>query len=300
MDDSESLDEINEKLKKLTEERQNILSKASERSANNEKSIRSRLFDIDKQINELMQKRKKKLQKKYTRPVIEPNANPGKPRVPLYVPGTRPKLAKKKSDPEKTAIKMVPDWFEGDDEQKALEGIVYPQDTTDRRPFDMIARYRALIGQSNDFRRHKLKVDDNSTETIILMLDAFAQQFGGELTFTNDHLSFDDSVHRTACGVANLGGTHLLAGNYVPSAGFTFTFNRDYDKDLTATDDAMDDFIVEFAADLATHLNCPIEYIRVLSVERNPDGSPTSIVRFGLTCPDQSETQNLADSLRVC
>ncbi|CAF4808737.1 unnamed protein product [Rotaria sp. Silwood1] len=128
----------------------------SQRGTSSSKANRQR---IDERINELIRMRKQKLQKTYTRPVIQP------PTISVAVP--RPKLdtqprsdvAQMNTERNKITLKMTPVWFETDNQQVALKGIVYPSNTTDHRPFNTVARYRIMIGQSNDFCKQALAVD---------------------------------------------------------------------------------------------------------------------------------------------
>jgi hypothetical protein len=110
-----------------------------------------------------------------------------------------------------------------------LKNIKYPPNTTEHRPFNTIARFRAVKEETNDFTSKSIEVKEDSTETLVLALDAFIQQFGGKLSFTNDDLWFQESTHRFACGVANLGSAHLLATEHISSAKFALIINLDYD-----------------------------------------------------------------------
>lgn len=141
-----------------------------------------------------------------------------------------------------TELKMTPLWFEQEDQQEALKNIVYPPGIIDQRPFDSVARYRAAFNKTNNFRKKTIKISKTSTETLIIALDKFAQQFGGYLSFTNKEISFNQSAYWTACGIATLGSVHLLATNYIPTARFAFNTNLDYKKDLAKSDETMANF----------------------------------------------------------
>ncbi|CAF3998749.1 unnamed protein product [Rotaria sp. Silwood1] len=268
----------------------------SQRGTSSSKANRQR---IDERINELIRMRKQKLQKTYTRPVIQP------PTISVAVP--RPKLdtqprsdvAQMNTERNKITLKMTPVWFETDNQQVALKGIVYPSNTTDHRPFNTVARYRIMIGQSNDFCKQALAVGENSTETLILMLDAFAQQFGADLSFTNDELPFDKSAYGLACGIANLGNAHLLAANYVPTAKFSVILNLDYNKSFAGSDDSLKDFLFNFSKAIAQTLNCSEEYIKVFSIEKSAEISNSTIIHFGFTSPNQKETKQIAHDFQT-
>ena len=299
MTDLEGVYDVNEEIKKLKIERDQLVMKSNARGASADYNLTKRIDKLNERISELMKERNKSLRKTYTRPVIHPSTTPNLKQPAKIDNALRPKIAKATVGRNETTVKMTPSWFEPDDQQAALEGIVYPPDVVDKRPFNTVARYRMLTGQTNDFRRQALLVDDDSTEGLIMMLDAFAQQFGGELSFTNEDFPFSESARRTACGVANLGSVHLLASNSVPTARFSFPLDLDYDKDLVGSERGIEDFILNFARDLAQLLNCPEDYIRVFSVDKTPDGAGGAMINFGITCPTEAETERLARELQV-
>jgi hypothetical protein len=196
-------------------------------------------------------------------------------------------------------FQMVPAWFQPSDREAAVKDIVCPDDVTDKRPYETVACYRAAIGQSNNFNRNPLDVSEKSTETLMVSLDAFAKQFGGELSFTNKDLSFENSVEQMASGIANMGSVHLLATDSLPTAVFIFKISLDYNKDLARTPETMGNFITNFSTAIAKKLGCENDYVRVLSVEKSSGEVRTSQVKFGLTIPDPNETKRLADTLQV-
>ncbi|CAF1364440.1 unnamed protein product [Rotaria sp. Silwood1] len=189
---------------------------------------------------------------------------------------------------------MAPLWYEYNDPQQALKGIVYPPNAVELRPFNTIACYRMTIGQSNNFRQHPISVSENSTETLILMLDTFAQQFGADLSFTKNDVLFDRSAYRIACGVANLGNVHLLVTNYIATAKFSVMINIDYDKSLAGLDDTIKDFLLNFSERIARKLNFSEEYLRICSVEKLPETPNMMIVHFGFTTPNRKDTEQIA------
>ncbi|CAF3454304.1 unnamed protein product [Rotaria socialis] len=298
MDNLNNVNDFNKVIKQLTEERDALVIKSNNRGTGNSNTISKRIEELNERINELIRKRNQKLRKAYTRPVIEPPTSATV--VPCVKLGTelRPNITKMNIGHDKTKLKMAPSWFDADDEQEALKGIVYPSDTVDQRSFNTVARYRMATGQSNNFRQQPINVDENSTETLILMLDAFAQQFGADLSFTNGELPFDESAYRTACGVANLGSAHLLPTNNIPTAGFSVLVHLDYDKNLAKSNDTMKDFLLNFTQAIARKLNIPEDYVRVFSVEKSVETPNTTIVHFGLTSPNQKETKQMADDFQ--
>ena len=146
-----------------------------------------------------------------------------------------------------TKLKMAPEWFKHKKYDEALKSIVYPEGITENRPFDTVAKYRAAVNKPNsDFQYKSINVNENNTETLIIALDKFTQQFGGELSFNNETLTFEETAHRTACGIANLSSAHLLATNYIPAAQFSFLVNRDYENDLGRSVETMQNFYIRF------------------------------------------------------
>ncbi|CAF3744369.1 unnamed protein product [Rotaria socialis] len=189
-----------------------------------------------------------------------------------------------------TAFKMTPAWFKLDDEAKVLKNIIYPANIANKRPFNTIARYRAVIGKTNDFSHESLLVSDDQTETLVLALDAFARQFGGDLSFTNEDLSFEESAHCTACGVANLSSAHLLATNYVPTAKLTFEIGIAY-KELAKSEETMQNFAMSFVQAIVDVLSCENDYIRILSINLSSKSKGQVEVSFGITTPSQEKTE---------
>ena len=198
-----------------------------------------------------------------------------------------------------TEFKMTPYWFEIEDQQKALQGIVYPDGVTDHRPFDSVARYRAVIKKTNNFKRKSLSIGEKLTETLVIALDKFAQQFGGDLTFTKKDISFTQSAHRTACGIGDLGSAHLLATNHIPTAKFVFKTKLDYKKDLAKSEDTIRNFILSFSTAIAETLRCENDYVRVLAIEKDDRDGGKAKVNFGITTPEQVQTEILANDLEV-
>lgn len=296
MTDLEGVYDVNQEIKKVKIERDELTRKSDARGASTDNKLIKRIDKLNERISELMKERNKNLRKTYTRPVIQASTTPNLKQQAKIDNALRPKIARATVGRHETTVKMTPSWFEPDDEQAALKGIVYPPDVVEKRPYNTIARYRMLTGQTNDFSHKALLADENSTEGLILVLDAFAQQFDGELSFTNEEFPFSESARRTACGVANLGSVHLLASNSVPTARFTVPLDLDYDKDLVGSEKGIEDFILTFSRDIAQLLDCPEDYIRVFSVDKTSGGAR---INFGITCPTEAETERLARKLQV-
>jgi hypothetical protein len=198
-----------------------------------------------------------------------------------------------------TTLKMTPMWFKLDDKKTALKDIIYPMDGTDRNLINIVARYRTMINKSNDFRHEPLQVNQNSTETIIIALDAFARHYGGELSFTNENLSFMDCAEQTACGVANLGSIHFLPAHFIPTAKFSIKLNLNYDRDLAQSNSLMKNFILNLNKEIARLLKCKNDYIRIFSIEKIDHKHEMIKIHFGLTTSDKNQTISLARHFQV-
>lgn len=199
---------------------------------------------------------------------------------------------------KQTTIQMVPAWFQPNDRQAILKETVFPDDIPDKQPYETVACYRAAAGKSSNFKRDPLNTSDRSVETLILSLDAFAKQFGGQLNFTNQDLSFDNGAEQMASGIGNMGSVHLLATDSLPTAIFDFKVGLDYKKDLARSSETMGNFASNFSTAVAKALGCKYDYVRVLSVEKTAE-TKVSSVKLGLTCPKPTETKRLATRLQV-
>ena len=201
-----------------------------------------------------------------------------------------------------TTLRMAPKWFELDDSNDALKNIRYPNGIREdvEHQYDVIARYRSLSSdETNDFIAKPIELNEGNTETLIVGLDDFVQQLGGELTFTNDEFTYEEATHRTACGVANLSSAHLLAANYLSTAEFHFLLDLDYSSDLARTNETMQNFILNFSDSIAYLLQCPNDYVRVNSLQKPGKKRRETTINFGLTTPDLQKTEELAQQLQV-
>lgn len=170
----------------------------------------------------------------------------------------RPKIAQITVGKNSTELKMAPEWFTIEDQSKALKHIRYPEGTTrtQQTTFDTVARFRTAEGRpNNNFCKHSLQAEESSTEVLVVALDRFIQQFGGQLNFTDETVSYEEATHRAACGVANFSSAHLLATDFVPTARFTFDIALDYQTDLARTSETMQDFVLSFSHAIASILD---------------------------------------------
>jgi hypothetical protein len=186
-----------------------------------------------------------------------------------------------------------------DDKEQEDEDIVYPIGVVDFQPYKTIARYRRTIKQSTNFREKPLNVADDSTETLILGLESFAQQHGCALSFTDADQRFDRSIYQAACGVIDLGSVHLLATDSLLTANFQFEIDLDYDSEITQSKDKVEEFVVDFCEAISQVLSCANNNVRVFSIDKLAKKSGRSHVNFGLTTPDQTRTEQLAHDLQV-
>ena len=201
-----------------------------------------------------------------------------------------------------TSLRMAPTWFELDNSNDALKNIRYPNGIKKdaEHQYDVIARYRSLSGEeTNDFVAKPIELNEANTETLIVGLDDFVQQLGGELTFTNDQFTYEEATHRAACGVANLSSAHLLAANYLSTTEFQFLLDLDYSGDLARSNETMQDFILNFSDSIANLLQCPNDYVRVNSLQKPGKQRRETTINFGLTTPDREKTEELAQQLQV-
>ena len=214
----------------------------------------------------------------------------------------KPKIIELHIGKNSTKLKMAPEWFKQDDQSAALKKIVYPEGINEnqQRTFDTVARYRAAIDQpKNNFRKESLSASEDKTETLIIALDDFVKQCGGDLAFTHEDVPFDQAAHRAACGVANLSSAHLLATDYIPTAKFTFLVDLDYQSDLARSSETMQNFVLAFSNAIAEVLTCPNDYVRVLSLEKPGKSRRHTKVNFGLTTPNPEKTEELVQNLKV-
>lgn len=209
-------------------------------------------------------------------------------------------------EPDITTIDMLPTIIPTnttDPDDNAYEDeendIVFPDGITDRRPYITIARYRRAIHRSTDFSQEPLQVTMDSAETLILGLEAFAQQHGCDLIFSDQDQRFDKSIFRAVCGVIDLGSIHLLASDSMLTANFQFEVNLDYDREITQSKENVEQFVDDFCQAISDDLVCDKNSVRVFSIDKLTKKSGRSHVNFGLTTSDKRKTERLARTLQV-
>lgn len=329
MDPLDKVYNINARIKKLQGDIEKLQEKNSRKGKAPDNAVAHRIEDLNVQIAALIHERTQTLKKvpwsakriQHTQPVQKEERVPSPVSVvsesesePIPVPRVRTpvlaaldrvlfpcklKVARMKIGTNSTSLTMTPTWFKPDDIQSAMQGVVQPDKPIDRQQLTTLARFRTSIGKSKDFRVHPVDMSERSTEVLVLSLDAFAQQYGGQLSFTNRDLSFDSSAENAAYGVPNLGSVHLLANDNIPTAHFSFCLGLDYDRQLAVSPERMQNFVVNFCAAIAQALGCRSDYVRVFSVDKSPTDPGMVDVSFGLTTPVLENTTYLAIKLLV-
>ncbi|UJR32624.1 hypothetical protein I4U23_020084 [Adineta vaga] len=323
MDHLDVVYSINQRIKTLQEKIEKLRAKSAEKGKGIDVDTEHRIDDINMKINELILERTRELKRvrwsEKRKPKVKPTPTPmveaSSPSLPepvviertpspvpivlqsILAPSTL-KVSDVQVGTDSTTLKMVPTWFKSDNDDEALDGIVYPEENIDHQQIVTVARFRAVFGQSRDFTLHPLDTSERSTETLILSLDAFARQFGGQLSFTNRDLTFENSAENATCGVPNLGSAHLLANSNVPTANFSFIVELDYDSELARSEETMETFIINFAVAIAQVLGCKKEYVRIFSIDKIDGQHGFVQVNFGLTTANQENTESLAVELQ--
>jgi len=179
------------------------------------------------------------------------------------------------------------------------DDIVYPVGVTDRRPYNTVAQYRRMLGKSTDFKAEPLCIGEDETETTILGLNSFAQKHGCELIFTDEDHRFDNSIYRAACGIGDLGSIHLLATDAVQTASFCFVMDFDFNREFQQSQEKVESFVMNFCQAIATVVSCDTNNVRIFSIGKMDKEKQKSEVKFGLTSPETSKTEQLAEILKV-
>ena len=200
-------------------------------------------------------------------------------------------------------VKMQPTSKEpdhdADEEDENDDDIIYPEGVTDFRPYQLVARYRRAVGESTDFRQNPLLVGDDSTETLVLGLNSFAEAHGCQLIFTDEKHQFDNSLYRAASGVVDFGSVHLLATDSILTANFQFEIDLKFEKDMMQSKEKIEKFVMDFCGAISKVLQCEKNEVRVFSINHKDKMEGKHEVSFGLTSPDPTRTEALARDLQV-
>ncbi|CAF1201080.1 unnamed protein product [Rotaria sp. Silwood1] len=228
------------------------------------------------------------------------SARSSSPEVSSSVPSLH--IANIVTEPNLTLIDMVPTSFNPNkqpDDDDDEDDIIYPEGVTDFRPYKTVARYRKAIGESIDFRLKPLLVGEDSTETLVIGLENFAQEHDCNLIFTDEDQRFDKSIYRAAAGLVDLGSIHLLATDSLLTANFQFEIDLDFDQVIVQSDDTVEKFVQDFCEAISKVLSCESGNVRVFSINKLADEEGKSQVKFGLTTPEPKRTEQLAHDLKT-
>lgn len=295
---------FNKSIDTLRKQMINLMYNNSQRCLDLDSVVLINIEKIRTEYHDLARKRNEEIKQAYSHTIVRQETAPQKKQqIPIIITIPKLKVTTMILGKNSTKLDMTPKWFKPDDEVEILKTIKYPPNTTekDKRPFNTIARFRSIkngTNDSNDFTSDPIQIKNDATETVVLALDAFIQQFGGKLSFTNEDLSFEDSAHRTACGVADLGSAHLLASEHIPSANFALIIDFDYDT-LAKSEETMQQFLLTFADAVTQNLSCNNDYVRVTSVEKSTEGKGKAEVNLVLTTPNKAKTEELVDTFQV-
>ena len=302
----ESLEKIygfNKSISELRRDTIKLLQSDSQRSVDLDYVVLIKCANMRTKYKQLTHRRNQEIKEVYSQTTVRRESKPFKiEQISILIVPDKLKVAAMNIGKSSTTLSMTPTWFKSDaDENTVVKKITYPTNVKEKRPFNTVACFRAAQkeeNQSNDFNSKPIEVKQDSTETLILALDAFVQQFGGKLSFTNDDLSFENSAYRAACGVADLGSAHLLSSEHIPSAKFALIINIDYD-DIAKSEETMQTFLLAFVDAVAHDLQCDNDYVRVSSVEKSSKGKGKAEVNLVLTTPDKTKTEELAETFKV-
>ena len=301
MENLNNVYEFNKSINEIRKELIHLMYNPSERTLENDPIILIRINNLQTKYRELAYQRSREINQAYSHTATRSKPVSKIESITLLFTVPKLKMTSMIIGENSTQLSMTPKWFNPDDEETALKTIKYPPNVVKKHPFNTIARFRTAQPKntsSNDFNSSPIEVKQDSTETLVLALDAFVQQFGGKLSFTNEDLSFENSAHRAACGVADLGSTHLLSNEHIPSASFALIIDIDYD-DLARSEETMSRFLLTFVDAIANDLQCDNDYVRVSSVEKSTTDRGKAEVNLVLTTPDKRKTEELAEILKV-
>ncbi|CAF0929838.1 unnamed protein product [Adineta ricciae] len=196
-----------------------------------------------------------------------------------------------------TKIRMDPLWFPQQSEPNNLSDFIYHSGITSTQTHQNVALFQTITNRKSFFDGKTVRVKDKLDE-LIIALSEFAGEYDGNLSFTQNELPYKDT-YCAACGVGDLGTTHLLATDYISTARFSFHTELSYDDDLTKSAATMKSFVLTFVTSVAEVLGLERnEYIRVLSVVKDEEDGGKANVNLGVTTPDRKKTERLAQRLQ--
>jgi hypothetical protein len=232
------------------------------------------------------------------KPKLEPRINRPSSPVPVLEVGTIVFDKNRAIIDMKIKSTELDDRIDNDKKEKD-DDIVYPAGIADRRLYKTVAQYRRMIGKSNNFNAEPLCIGEDQTETAVLCLNSFAEKHGCELMFTDVDHRFDNSIYRAACGIADMGSIHLLATDAIQTASFSFVMDFDFNTEFEQSTEKVETFVTDFCQAIATVLSCNTNNVRVFSISKMEKEKNKSEVKFGLTSPETTKTEQLAEILKV-
>ena len=179
------------------------------------------------------------------------------------------------STDQSTTLVVTPTWYEPiklpDADKVRLPNHYNKDSPSEVRTFQCLSTYRRMKNKDQmiDFVDEPFVASVDNTETLVVVLNELAAQFGARLTFTEKAFDYDDSDYRTACGVGNLGSIHSIVGlgQSTQTAQFKLHLKVNY-EDLISTVQTFQNFTITLINDIASMLGCKKEFIRVFSVSR--------------------------------
>ncbi|CAF0929856.1 unnamed protein product [Adineta ricciae] len=197
-----------------------------------------------------------------------------------------------------TEVNMAPAWFQRENDLDDISDVIYPSGITPTRTHKNVAHFRNVTNRKSFFGGKTVRIKEDTLDTLITALSEFAREYDGNLSFTQKELPYEDT-YCAACGIGDLGSTHLLATDYISTARFSFHTELSYDDDLKKSAATMKSFVLTFVTSVAEVLGLQgNEYIRVLSVVKDEEDGGKANVNLGVTTPDRKETEKLAESLQ--
>ncbi|CAF3408299.1 unnamed protein product [Rotaria socialis] len=202
---------------------------------------------------------------------------------------------------ENATVDVTPEWFK---QMKPVpkEKIRFPasykeNSPKDIRTYECLSVYRSMVKKTDniDFVAEPFSSAVNNTETLVVVLNELANQFGARLTFTDANFQYKDSNYRTACGIANLGSIHsfLATERNFQTAKFNLHLNLNY-NDIIRSPGTLENFVLKMINDTSAIARCDKDFIRVFSVK-----STSSIhVEVGITTPEIYQTKKVAEIVK--
>lgn len=197
-----------------------------------------------------------------------------------------------------TRVSMAPASFHFQSNKESLKNIKYPSSVVNRRPFQVVAQFRSIRNETNNFNELPIYLEQSSLETLILALDTFVQRFDGNIYFTETKFDYESSLDRLVFGLADFGNIHLLASQFVCSAKFLLLLDINY-EDFARHQESIETFVPAMIDALAVDLSLSHEFIRITTFQRSDLVKGKTHLTVVLTTPDKSRTEEFAKQFQV-